>query len=193
VCCSTSISGSEVTAGTGQDYLIMDGGKTSPRHSSSLTRPRGRSSALTQEGSPSMSKHSVQEDGPRGSAAWSQRQSPQRPKVTLGPQGTQRSARHRSPAAQHEKKSPRTAWPVGGEKIGAQDQLRDIGAQMIKEGASKTSDRPGWTWTTTATVLAPPFYRQGLKKRKASHTRANPDGASAGQSTRPWTVWYDGA
>ncbi|MDD4350296.1 MAG: chaperonin GroEL, partial [Opitutales bacterium] len=50
------------------------------------------------------------------------------------------------------------------------DPYENIGAQMVKEVASKTSDAAG-DGTTTATVLAEAIYRQGLKNVTAG---ANP-------------------
>src|SRR6201994_1054369 len=42
------------------------------------------------------------------------------------------------------------------------DPYENMGAQMVKEVASKTSDAAG-DGTTTATVLAEAIYREGLK------------------------------
>ena len=42
------------------------------------------------------------------------------------------------------------------------DQVENMGAQMVKEVATKTSDVAG-DGTTTATVLAQAIYREGLK------------------------------
>src|SRR5687768_14108948 len=50
------------------------------------------------------------------------------------------------------------------------DKTRNIGAQMVKEVASKTSDVAG-DGTTTATVLAEAIYRHGAKMVAAG---ANP-------------------
>jgi len=47
-------------------------------------------------------------------------------------------------------------------EIDLKDPLENIGAQMVKEVASKTSDVAG-DGTTTATVLAQAIYKQGLK------------------------------
>src|SRR5438046_6295108 len=48
------------------------------------------------------------------------------------------------------------------EEIDLKDPFENMGAQLVKEAASKTSDvaRDG---TTTATVLAESIYREGLK------------------------------
>jgi chaperonin GroEL len=46
--------------------------------------------------------------------------------------------------------------------------FEDMGAQMVKEVASKTSDNAG-DGTTTATVLADAIYREGLKLVAAGH------------------------
>src|SRR5438093_11258404 len=47
-------------------------------------------------------------------------------------------------------------------EIDLQDALENMGAQMVKEVASKTSDVAG-DGTTTATVLAQAIYREGAK------------------------------
>src|SRR5947207_5817261 len=48
------------------------------------------------------------------------------------------------------------------EEIELQDPYENMGAQLVKEAASKTSDVAG-DGTTTATVLAEFIYREGLK------------------------------
>src|ERR1700752_3181820 len=48
------------------------------------------------------------------------------------------------------------------EEIELQDPYENMGAQLVKEAASKTSDVAG-DGTTTATVLAEHIYREGLK------------------------------
>src|SRR5881296_2517781 len=55
-------------------------------------------------------------------------------------------------------------------EIELQDKYENMGAQMLKEVASKTSDVAG-DGTTTATVLAQGIYREGLKNVTAG---ANP-------------------
>src|SRR4029453_5696746 len=47
-------------------------------------------------------------------------------------------------------------------EIELQDSLENMGAQMVREVASKTSDVAG-DGTTTATVLAQAIYREGIK------------------------------
>jgi chaperonin GroEL len=47
-------------------------------------------------------------------------------------------------------------------EIELEDPYENMGAQMVKEVASKTSDVAG-DGTTTATVLAQAIYREGLK------------------------------
>src|SRR5438105_3815066 len=47
-------------------------------------------------------------------------------------------------------------------EIELKDALENMGAQMVKEVASKTSDIAG-DGTTTATVLAQAIYREGAK------------------------------
>src|SRR6266446_6137310 len=48
------------------------------------------------------------------------------------------------------------------EEIELEDPYENMGAQLVKEAASKTSDVAG-DGTTTATVLAEAIYREGLK------------------------------
>src|ERR1700691_635669 len=54
------------------------------------------------------------------------------------------------------------------EEIELQDPYENMGAQLIKEAASKTSDVAG-DGTTTATILAEAIYREGLKMIAAGH------------------------
>src|SRR5438270_2995530 len=49
------------------------------------------------------------------------------------------------------------------EEIELHDPYENMGAQLVKEAASKTSDVAG-DGTTTATVLAEAIYREGLKQ-----------------------------
>ena len=55
-------------------------------------------------------------------------------------------------------------------EIELEDEIENMGAQMVKEVATKTSDLAG-DGTTTATVLAQALYREGLKSVTAG---ANP-------------------
>src|SRR5436189_5081464 len=55
-------------------------------------------------------------------------------------------------------------------EIDLKDPIENMGAQMVKEVASKTSDVAG-DGTTTATVLAQAIYREGAKNVTAG---ANP-------------------
>src|SRR6266699_6731512 len=61
-------------------------------------------------------------------------------------------------------------------EIELKDNYEDMGAQMVKEVASKTSDIAG-DGTTTATVLAHAIIREGLKNVTAG---ANPMGLKRG-------------
>src|SRR6202142_4616567 len=56
------------------------------------------------------------------------------------------------------------------------DKLENMGAQMVREVASRTSDKAG-DGTTTATVLAQSLYTEGLKLVEAG---ANPMGLKRG-------------
>src|ERR1041384_425040 len=69
-------------------------------------------------------------------------------------------------------------------EIELKDNYEDMGAQMIKEVASKTSDIAG-DGTTTATVLAQSIFREGLKNVTAG---ANPMGLKRGIDAAVETV-----
>src|SRR6266566_9458800 len=78
-------------------------------------------------------------------------------KVTLGPKG-------RNVVIAKKFGSP-TITKDGvtvAKEIALKDPNQDLGAQMIKEVASKTSDIAG-DGTTTATVLAPAIVKEGAK------------------------------
>ncbi|HTL48780.1 MAG TPA: chaperonin GroEL [Verrucomicrobiae bacterium] len=86
-------------------------------------------------------------------------------KVTLGPKG-------RNVVLEKKFGSP-TITKDGvsvAKEIELDDPYENMGAQMVKEVASKTSDSAG-DGTTTATVLAQAIYREGLKNVTAG---ANP-------------------
>src|SRR5262245_21895147 len=61
-------------------------------------------------------------------------------------------------------------------EVELRDKYANVGAQMLKEVASKTSDVAG-DGTTTATVLAQAIFREGLKNVTAG---ANPMGLKRG-------------
>jgi len=78
-------------------------------------------------------------------------------KVTLGPKG-------RNVLIDKKFGSP-TVTKDGvtvAKEIELKDPFENMGAQMVREVASKTSDNAG-DGTTTATVLAEAIYREGLK------------------------------
>ena len=86
-------------------------------------------------------------------------------KVTLGPKG-------RNVVIEKKFGSP-TVTKDGvtvAKEVELEDKLEDVGAQMVKEVASKTSDVAG-DGTTTATVLAQSLVAEGLKNVTAG---ANP-------------------
>src|SRR5262249_52167517 len=62
-------------------------------------------------------------------------------------------------------------------EIELKDNFEDMGAQMVKEVASKTSDIAAAAATPTAPVLAAPIGREGLKNVTAG---ANPMGLKRG-------------
>jgi chaperonin GroEL len=84
-------------------------------------------------------------------------------KVTLGPKG-------RNVILEKSFGSP-TVTKDGvtvAKEIELEDRFENMGAQMVKEVASKTSDVAG-DGTTTATVLAQAIYREGSKLVAAGH------------------------
>ncbi|MDW8464846.1 MAG: chaperonin GroEL [Chloroherpetonaceae bacterium] len=86
-------------------------------------------------------------------------------KVTLGPKGRN--------VVIEKKFGPPTVTKDGvtvAKEIELEDPLENMGAQMVREVASKTSDVAG-DGTTTATVLAQAIFREGLKNVTAG---ANP-------------------
>src|ERR1039457_4483968 len=78
-------------------------------------------------------------------------------KVTLGPKG-RNVVIEKKFGAPHSTKDGVTI----AKEIELQDNLENMGAQMVREVASKTSDVAG-DGTTTATVLAQAIYREGVK------------------------------
>jgi chaperonin GroEL len=58
--------------------------------------------------------------------------------------------------------SPRTASP-SPRKIELEDKFENMGAQMVREVASKTNDIAG-DGTTTATVLAQAIVKEGTRR-----------------------------
>jgi len=86
-------------------------------------------------------------------------------KVTLGPKGRN--------VILDKKFGPPTITKDGvtvAKEIELEDQIENMGAQMVREVATKTSDVAG-DGTTTATVLAQAIFREGLKNVTAG---ANP-------------------
>src|SRR6185437_336673 len=84
-------------------------------------------------------------------------------KVTLGPKG-------RNVVIEKSFGSP-TVTKDGvtvAKEIELENKFENMGAQMVKEVASKTSDIAG-DGTTTATVLAQAIYREGSKLVAANH------------------------
>src|SRR5499425_2515382 len=92
-------------------------------------------------------------------------------KVTLGPKG-------RNVVLDKSFGAPRVSKDgvTVAKEIELEDKFENMGAQMLKEVASKTSDIAG-DGTTTATVLAQAIMREGLKNVTAG---ANPMGLKRG-------------
>ena len=100
-------------------------------------------------------------------------------KVTLGPKG-------RNVVIDKKFGSP-TVTKDGvtvAKEIELDDEIENMGAQMVKEVATKTSDLAG-DGTTTATVLAQAIYREGLKSVTAG---ANPMALKRGIESAVETV-----
>jgi len=84
-------------------------------------------------------------------------------KVTLGPKGRNVVLDKKFGAPTITKDGVTVA-----KEIELEDAYENMGAQMVKEVASKTSDVAG-DGTTTATILAQAIYREGLKNVAAGH------------------------
>ena len=84
-------------------------------------------------------------------------------KVTLGPKG-RNVVIEKSYGSPHVTKDGVTV----AKEIELEDKLQNMGAQMVKEVASKTADRAG-DGTTTATVLAQSIVKEGMKYVVAGH------------------------
>ncbi|GHT75686.1 hypothetical protein FACS189456_7450 [Bacteroidia bacterium] len=80
-------------------------------------------------------------------------------KVTLGPKGRNVVIEKKYGAPQVTKDGVTVA-----KEIDLDDRFANVGAQMVKEVASKTGDIAG-DGTTTATILAQSIISVGLKKR----------------------------
>ena len=92
-------------------------------------------------------------------------------KVTLGPRG-RNVVIEKSWGAPGVTKDGVTV----AKEVELEDKFQNMGAQMVREVASKTSDAAG-DGTTTATVLAEAVYREGLKYVTSG---ANPIGIQRG-------------
>jgi chaperonin GroEL len=92
-------------------------------------------------------------------------------KVTLGPKGRNVVLDKKWGAPTITKDGVTVA-----KEIELDDRFENMGAQMVREVASKTSDVAG-DGTTTATVLAESIYREGLRNVAAG---ANPMGLKRG-------------
>src|SRR3989442_3073364 len=86
-------------------------------------------------------------------------------RVTLGPKGRNVVIEKKFGAPQITKDGVTVA-----KEIELDDPIENMGAQMVREVASKTSDVAG-DGTTTATVLAQAIFREGLRNVTAG---ANP-------------------
>src|SRR5208337_1910049 len=84
-------------------------------------------------------------------------------KVTLGPRG-------RNVVLEKSWGSPNITKDgvTVAKEIELDDKFENMGAQMVKEVASKTSDVAG-DGTTTATILAQAIFREGAKLVSAGH------------------------
>ena len=91
-------------------------------------------------------------------------------KVTLGPKG-------RNVVLDKSYGAPRITKDgvTVAKEIELDDKFENMGAQMVREVASKTNDQAG-DGTTTATVLAASIVKEGVKSVAAG---MNPDGSQA--------------
>jgi len=100
-------------------------------------------------------------------------------KVTLGPKGRN--------VAIEKSWGPPTITKDGvtvAKEIELEDKFQNVGAQMVKEVAGKTSKDAGDS-TTTATILAQAIYREGSKLVVAGH---NPMAFKRGIDTAVYSV-----
>jgi chaperonin GroEL len=106
-------------------------------------------------------------------------------KVTLGPKG-------RNVVLDKSFGAPRITKDgvAVAKEIELEDKFENMGAQMVREVASKTSDVAG-DGTTTATVLAESIYREGLRNVTAGANPMVPQNGFSG--TRPPGPYADGA
>ena len=100
-------------------------------------------------------------------------------KVTLGPKGRNVVIEKKFGAPTITKDGVTVA-----KEIELPDVLENMGAQMVREVASKTSDVAG-DGTTTATVLAQAIYREGVKTVAAG---ANPMAMKRGIEKAVWLI-----
>src|SRR6187401_3455203 len=84
-------------------------------------------------------------------------------KVTLGPKGRNVVINKGFGAPLSTKDGVTVA-----KEVNLKDKFENLGAQIVKEAASKTSDVAG-DGTTTATVLAEAIFREGLKMIAAGY------------------------
>ena len=103
-------------------------------------------------------------------------------KVTLGPKG-------RNVVLDKSFGAPRITKDgvTVAKEIELEDKFENMGAQMVREVASKTSDTAG-DGTTTATLLAHAIVREG---RKGGRRRWQPDGPEARyrpSRSMPWST-----
>ena len=96
-------------------------------------------------------------------------------KMTLGPKG-------RNVVLDKSYGAPRITKDgvTVAKEIELEDKFENMGAQMVREVASKTSDQAG-DGTTTATVLAAAIVKEGVKGRCRRH---EPDGPQARRRSR---------
>src|SRR5687767_15395077 len=104
-------------------------------------------------------------------------------KVTLGPKG-------RNVVLDKSFGAPRITKDgvTVAKEIELADKFENMGAQMVREVASKTSDVAG-DGTTTATVLAQSIYREGARMVAAGHNPMEQIGrASCRERGEMWVV-----
>ena len=158
-------SGNEIKL-DGTEYIIMR--EDDVLGSSGCGRPSGLESQLIQiriTRKTSMAKQIIYSDDSRQAILRGVNQLADAVKVTLGPRG-------RNVVLEKKYGGP-TITKDGvtvAKEIELKDPLENMGAQMVREVASKTSDVAG-DGTTTATILAQAIYREGVKAVTAG---ANP-------------------
>ena len=157
-------SGSE-TKVDGTEYIIMREDDVLGVLDAAAESQKPANSKSTRSGRSFMAKQIIYSDHSRQAILRGVNQLADAVKVTLGPKGRNVVLEKKFGGPTITKDGVTVA-----KEIELKDPLENMGAQMVREVASKTSDVAG-DGTTTATILAQAIYREGVKAVTAG---ANP-------------------